>query len=172
MGASLQVSFFFSFLSFFFFLPLILYHALYCFIFLCFFSSFFSPLFPLPPHRPPLPPPLSLSLISRSIHAYPRLVSTLVRSTHETISECARRYKMGYCPRKQKILISIRPRDTFSFNGVQCNAIYRGKQRTIKSPLWKILALLASELYRLTTKTHFVSKPRNAEYYQGNINIK
>lgn len=77
MGASLQVSFFFSFLSFFFFLPLILYHALYCFIFLCFFSSFFSPLFPLPPPRPPLPPPLSLSLISRSIHAYPRLVSTL-----------------------------------------------------------------------------------------------
>lgn len=102
MGASLQVSFFFSFLSFFFFLPLILYHALYCFIFLCFFSSFFSPLFPLPPPRPLPPPasPLSLSLISRSIHAYPRLVSTLVRSTHETISECARRYKMGYCPRK------------------------------------------------------------------------
>lgn len=98
MGASLQVSFFFSFLSFFFFLPLILYHALYCFIFLCFFSSFFFPLFPLPP--PPPASPLSLSLISRSIHAYPRLVSTLVRSTHETISECARRYKMGYCPRK------------------------------------------------------------------------
>lgn len=69
MGASLQVSFFFSFLSFFFFLPLILYHALYCFIFLCFFSSFFSPLFPLPPPRPLPPPasPLSLSLISRSI---------------------------------------------------------------------------------------------------------
>lgn len=169
MGASLQVSFFFSFLPFFFFLPLILYHTLYFFIFLCFFSSFFSTLFPL------LLPPFSFSL-SFSYQSFNTRISTPCidarTSTHETISECARRYKMGYCPRKQKILISIRPRDTFSFNGVQCNAIYRGKQRTIKSPLWKILALLASELYRLTTKTHFVSKPRNAEYYQGNINIK
>lgn len=94
MGASLQVSFFFSFLPSFFFLPLILYHAFSSFS-VFFFSSFSSPL--IPPS-----PPLSLSLINRSIYAYPRLVSTLVRPphTHETISECARRYKMGYCPRK------------------------------------------------------------------------
>lgn len=57
MGASLQVSFFFSFLPFFFFLPLILYHALYFFIFLCFFFSLLL-------SSPPSPSPtLSLSLL-------------------------------------------------------------------------------------------------------------
>lgn len=96
MGASLQVSFFFSFLPSFFFLPLILYHAFSSFSVFFFLFLFLSSLSSSPS------PPLSLSLISRSIHAYPRLVSTLVRppNTHETISECARRYKMGYCPRK------------------------------------------------------------------------
>lgn len=81
MGASLQVSFFFSFLSFFFFLPLILYHALYCFIFLCFFFFLFLSSLSSSSSSPPPSPrlSLSLSLISRSIHAYPRLVSTLVR---------------------------------------------------------------------------------------------
>lgn len=108
-------------------------------------------------------PPLSLSLISRSIHAYPRLVSTLVRPPHTRDNKRMRStIQNGILSAKiENINFDSATRHAFSFNGVQCNAIYRGKQRTIKSPLWKILALLASELYRLTTKTYFVSKPRN-----------
>lgn len=160
MGASLQVSFFFSFLPSFFFLPLILYHALYFFIFLRFF---FSLPFPLLSFLFPLPSSLSFSYQSFDTRVSTPCIDARTSATHTRDNKRMRStIQNGILSAKiENINFDSATRHAFSFNGVQCNAIYRGKQRTIKSPLWKILALLASELYRLTTKTYFVSKPRN-----------
>lgn len=156
MGASLQVSFFFSFLPSFFFLPLILYHA---------FSSFsvFFFLFLFLSSHSPLPSSLSFSYQSFDIRVSTPCIDARTSATHTRDNKRMRStIQNGILSAKiENINFDSATRHAFSFNGVQCNAIYRGKQRTIKSPLWKILALLASELYRLTTKTYFVSKPRN-----------
>lgn len=156
MGASLQVSFFFSFLPSFFFLPLILYHA---------FSSFsvFFFLFLFLSSHSPLPSSLSFSYQSFDTRVSTPCIDARTSATHTRDNKRMRStIQNGILSAKiENINFDSATRHAFSFNGVQCNAIYRGKQRTIKSPLWKILALLASELYRLTTKTYFVSKPRN-----------